>query len=115
MAELDSDDFTTREKATQELEGLAELAGPALRQALSAKPPLETARRIAALMDKAARRPWSGESLAFWRAIEVLEKIGTPEARHILQTVAKGAPSSRLTQAAQQSLDRLTQRSNGGP
>ena len=40
------------------------------------------------------------------RAIEVLERIGTKEAKQVLQTAAKGAPGARLTEEAKASLDR---------
>ena len=41
------------------------------------------------------------------RALEVLERIGTPEARQILLSLAKGAPEAALTQEAKASLERL--------
>ena len=41
------------------------------------------------------------------RAAEVLEHIGTPEARQVLEALAKGAPGHRLTEAAAAALRRL--------
>jgi hypothetical protein len=43
------------------------------------------------------------------RAIEVLEHIGTPEARQVLDTLARGAAVARVTQEAKASLKRLAQ------
>jgi hypothetical protein len=40
----------------------------------------------------------------------VLEDIGTPAARNLLQTLASGAPAARLTREAQASLERLKRR-----
>jgi hypothetical protein len=44
------------------------------------------------------------------RALEVLEQIGTAEARDILQTLAKSAPNIRVQQAAGGALDRVSVR-----
>jgi hypothetical protein len=44
------------------------------------------------------------------RQLEVLENIGTPEARGVLQTLAGGAPEAELTQAAKAALGRLARR-----
>jgi hypothetical protein len=41
------------------------------------------------------------------RAVQVLERIGSPEARQILEALAKGAPGARETREAQASLSRL--------
>jgi hypothetical protein len=49
------------------------------------------------------------------RAIEVLERLGTPEARQALETLAKGVPEARLTQEAKASLERLAKRSIARP
>ncbi len=43
------------------------------------------------------------------RNIEVLERIGTPEARQLLQTLANGAPGALQTEEAKDSLQRLSQ------
>jgi hypothetical protein len=41
------------------------------------------------------------------RAVEVLERIGTPEAREVLQTLANGVPDVTFTREAQAALKRL--------
>jgi hypothetical protein len=41
------------------------------------------------------------------RAIEILERIGTPEARKGLEDLAKGIPEARQTQEAKAALIRL--------
>jgi len=40
------------------------------------------------------------------RAVEVLESLGTPKAREVLQTLAKGAAEARLTREAKAALER---------
>jgi hypothetical protein len=42
------------------------------------------------------------------RALEVLERIGTAEARRVLREVADGAPAAWQTREAKAALDRLT-------
>ena len=49
------------------------------------------------------------------RAIEMLEDIGTLEARRVLERLAKGAPEARLTQEAKASLERLALQPIGTP
>src|SRR5579883_2555091 len=97
IADLDSDQFAVREKATSELEKLGAAAVGTMQKALEAKPALETRRRLEQLIDKQEREEWpaSGERLRIWRALEVLERIGTPEAREVLTTLANGAPGAR--------------------
>jgi WD40 repeat protein len=102
IADLDSEEFTVREAATAALEKLNVWAEAALRQALKNRPPLEALRRIEALLEKAGR--WN---VVGGRALQVLEQIGTPEARKVLEAVAKGDPENRLTQEARASLERL--------
>ena len=41
------------------------------------------------------------------RAVTVLERIGTPEAREIVRQVARGEPEALPTQAAQAALERM--------
>jgi hypothetical protein len=44
------------------------------------------------------------------RAVQILEYIGTTQAREVLEALAKGAAEARLTQEAKGSLDRLTRK-----
>ncbi len=108
VADLDSDQFTVRDKAMHELEELGELAGAALRKALAAKPSLETRRRIEELLAKLRGPLPAGERLRSLRAVEVLEHAGTEPARRVLTRLASGAPEGRLTREAKGALQRLT-------
>ena len=105
--DLDSARFAVRAKASDELGKLGSLAGPALRKALAARPPLEARQRLEQLLNKLDGPITSPETLQMLRALEVLERIGTPEARQILLSLAKGAPEAALTQEAKASLERL--------
>lgn len=106
LADLDSDRFEVRDKATRQIESIGELAEPALRKALAGKPSLELRRRVEQLLDD-VQPSHSREQMRALRAVEVLEYIGTPEARRLLDTLADGAPEARLTREAKASLARL--------
>jgi WD40 repeat protein len=108
IIDLDSNEFSVRQKATAELGELGELAAPALRPALADSPSLECRRRLEELVDKLDG--WSGERLRVLRAITVLENIGNAEAQQLLRALADGTAEARLTQEAKASLGRLTKR-----
>jgi hypothetical protein len=76
-------------------------------QALKGKPSLEAWRRLEKRARRAADPMLSGERLRAVRAIELLEHIGTPEARAVLAAVARAAPGARRTEEARESANRL--------
>jgi RNA polymerase sigma factor (sigma-70 family) len=110
IADLDSDNYGVRSRAARELERLGEGAVPALRQALGGKPSAELRRRAEQLLDELASPNPYGERLRALRAIEVLEAIGSSEARSALARLAKGLPEARQTREARAALDRLAAR-----
>jgi RNA polymerase sigma factor (sigma-70 family) len=112
IADLDAEQFAVRVKATAELEKLAELAHPALRKALTEKPSLEMRRRIEQVLEATERVDGTAEQRRVLHAVEVLVQAGTPEARQVLETLARGAPEARLTQWAKAGLARLDRRPN---
>ncbi len=81
---LDSDQFTEREKAQQELERLDWQAVPMLRKAVRTGSTLELKRRLEQLIGR-AEGPLSGANLRLHRAVEVVEWIGTAEAKALLE------------------------------
>jgi hypothetical protein len=97
VADLDNDSFETREQATRELTRLRYRVEPMLRRALENKPSLEMRRRLEAILAE-PKQPSSAD-LQMLRAIAVLERVGTPEARRIL-----GKLDDREAQAALQRL-----------
>jgi RNA polymerase sigma factor (sigma-70 family) len=107
IADLDSPQFATRERATRALERLGESAGPALRRALAGRPSAEVRRRTTGLLARAQGAPFRPEGLAALRALAVLEGAGTPDARDLLQALARGLPEARLTREARAALERL--------
>jgi WD40 repeat protein len=107
LADLGSDKFAVRQKATKGLEELGDRAAAALRERLDQHPPLEIRQRIEALLHKLEGPVSSPELLRGLRAVEVLEGIDNAEARQLLQALAKGAAGHRLTEEARAALQRL--------
>jgi RNA polymerase sigma factor (sigma-70 family) len=107
IAELDSESFDVREKAAAELERGGTAAVPLLERALRDGPSLEAKRRVEQLLEKLGPLPASGEPLRAWRALAVLERAGTPQAKRLLQELAAGEPDVWLTREARDALRRL--------
>jgi hypothetical protein len=110
LADLDSGNFKTREKAMQELEGLGDMALPALDKKLAEKTLSVEARRRMETLAQRPRTVLTGEELRSLRAVEVLEGIGTPEARAVLTNLARGGEGAVLTEQARRALARLGRR-----
>ncbi|HWG43211.1 MAG TPA: hypothetical protein VN688_10530, partial [Gemmataceae bacterium] len=106
LTDLDSDRFEVREKAMKQIEAIGELAKPALRKTLAGNPSLEVRRRVEQLL--VSMEPAnSPEQLRALRAVEVLEYLGTRQARQVLETLASGVVEARRTREAKASLARL--------
>jgi WD40 repeat protein len=110
IAGLNSNRYRVRSDADRRLRDFGELAAPALEQALAAKPSLEVCRRIEKLLRRFDEDSFTPEQLRRRRAVIVLEQVGTPDARLVLESLKQGAPGARLTQDAQPALQRLGRR-----
>jgi hypothetical protein len=110
LTDLDSEAFTTREKAEQELESFGEAVVPDLNKALGNTDSQEVSRRVKKLLEAIAQKPITQDRVRELRAVEVLEQIGTAEARLVLEILAEGIPTSQLTREARASLKRIEQR-----
>jgi RNA polymerase sigma factor (sigma-70 family) len=113
IKDLDSDDFAIREKAAGDLAKHGEQAASFFRKALSDDPSAEVRRRLESILkmlDDEAAKPPVGERLKQLRILELLNRIGKPEAVELLRTVAKGAPDAWLTVQAKNALDRVERR-----
>jgi RNA polymerase sigma factor (sigma-70 family) len=110
MADLDSDEFAIRQKASATLEKLGESALAAMRDELARNPSPEVARRLKALVNQIDNTELSGALLRAVRAVAVLEQMGTPEAKQLLCKLAGGAREARLTSEAKAALERLGRR-----
>jgi hypothetical protein len=108
IADLERVQFAVRDRAVRELAALGDLAAPALRRELENRPSLETRQRLERLLRSLDEL--TPDQRRGIRAVEMLENIGTPAARKLLQTLASGAPTARLTREAQAALDRLNRK-----
>lgn len=109
LADLDGDSFAARQAAARELTRRHYRIEPMLRRALEGKPSLELRRRVQTIL-ATAKKPQAGD-LRRLRAIAVLERIGSPEARRILKILSESAaaPETREAKAALWRLERLAQ------
>jgi WD40 repeat protein len=106
IAQMDDNQYKVRDKASSELFKLGEQIVPDLDNALNGKPSPEARKRLEELRTKLTGWMLHGERLRAYRAVEILERIATPEARKLLQALADGAPGALLTTSAQAALKR---------
>jgi hypothetical protein len=107
IVDLDNDDFSLRENATEELRKLSGRAEKLLRQRLKSGSTPESAKRIEELLKDIVQPEPTRE--AFWleRGLETLERIGLAEARETLQELAREATHRPAQEQIKASLQRL--------
>jgi WD40 repeat protein len=105
LAGLDAPAFPDRERASADLAAAGERVTQALRRALPGAT-AEARERITKILDADAGR--TPDQLRAIRSCEVLEAIGTADARALLATWTRGAPDTTLTREAAASLRRLS-------
>jgi WD40 repeat protein len=110
IADLESDKHDSREAATHELENLVKVARPELLDALRAVSSLEARRRLERVLEVPVLPVHSAEELRRAHAVEVLERIGSPDAKKLLNHMAQGAPGAKSTQDAHAALHRFPDR-----
>ena len=106
IAQLGDDEFEVREKAVKELTALGVTAEPALRKAAAGSPDVDVRLRAGVIL-RALDGPADGFRLSALRKLEVLEMIGTPAARAIVERIAKGPAEAEQTQEAKRTLGRM--------
>lgn len=109
ISDLDSDQSKVRQKAMAELEYYGDVVKPALVRALEGKLSLQARRNAEDLLEVLCGPIKNSNRLRALRGVEILEAIGTPEARQVLEALAKGIPEADLTREAKATLERLTQ------
>jgi hypothetical protein len=110
LDDLGSEEFEVRQRATSELEKLGPLVESLLRKRLAAAPALEVRRRLEMLLEALDSFASQPEQMRADRAVEVLEHVGSAEARALLRELAGGATEAPLTRQAKASLKRLENR-----
>jgi hypothetical protein len=105
IEQLNADTFFERERAEKGLRQLGPTATAQLHEALKKPVSLEMKRRVEQLIEEAGRL--DPRFPAQSRIIEVLERIGSPAARTVLQALSEGAPEHRQTIEAHAALRRI--------
>src|SRR5262249_16334005 len=90
------------------------LAEPALRKALEGGPLLEVRQRLQRLLEDLGGPVTSPQVLRASRAVQVLEQLGSAEARAVLLPLTRGAPEDWVTVEARAALERLAKRTARG-
>jgi len=110
VVDLDDEEYAVRQRATERLEALGSVAEGALRRRLEEKPSPEVRRRaedLLRLLQQEEKRPDTPELRRGLRLVEVLEQVGTVEAKEALHVLDEQARWIRLRQEAKASLIRL--------
>jgi RNA polymerase sigma factor (sigma-70 family) len=109
IRDLDSPTFAAREKAARQLREAGPKVQPALREALrtATAEAKERIERLLTALDPNPQLPLTGETLRGARAIEVLERVGTPTAKGILRAWADQTADLYLAADAALALERL--------
>jgi WD40 repeat protein len=108
IAQLDHKEFKMRFRAASELLRMGEQIIPALDKALKANLPPDRKNHLEDLRSKATPElVMQGERLREFRAVEVLEFMGTPQARQVLESLAGGSRGALLTISANATLKRM--------
>jgi WD40 repeat protein len=108
VADLDADDFDVRRRASQELERAGCLAEAVVRSALAKPGSLELTQRLERLLPRLEKE--RGPRLRFLRAVEVLERVGSPAALRVLDRLVAGDPEALETQDVRRARDRVVHR-----
>ena len=107
VRQLAADDFDTRQAASRDLAALGPVVAPELRRALRAAADPEVTDRLEKLLQTVEPAEDSAEVVSA-RWLEVLERIGTPEAISLVRAVASGDPDHPRTEDASDTLARMT-------
>jgi RNA polymerase sigma factor (sigma-70 family) len=111
LRELTTGEFAARQKAEAELVKLGTSILPLLRKAAQEEGlPLEARRRLENLIERLVK-VGEGDRVRHTRVLELLEHLGTSEAKVLLEAYASGVPGVDLTEEAKASLQRLARRS----
>ena len=107
LFDLDDDSFEVRDKASRALKEAGPAVRAALVKALKGNPSAEKTRRLEELHGALSLKAFAPEMIRLTWALEVLERVGSPEARRVLESLARGNSSALLTAEATAALRRL--------
>ncbi len=105
LKKLDDDEFAVRSRAQEELIKLGDLARKTIEEFANKTDSLEAKTRALAVVESLNLPFVTGQNrLRNIRAIQVLGRIGTPEASTLLEKLSEGTGSARETQEAKRQL-----------
>ena len=107
IADLDSQQYTVRERAQSDLQDHFGECEESLRNALVGSITAEAKNRVNRIIEANFAAIPKPDQLRDLRAIEILEQIGTPEARDLLRHLAAVESPTRFSRDAAESLKRL--------
>ncbi|HEV3438545.1 MAG TPA: PQQ-binding-like beta-propeller repeat protein, partial [Gemmata sp.] len=107
IQKLGSPEFQDREGASKELAVFAPAVVDQLREAAGKSESPEVRTRLQTILARVDVTKLTGERLRAARAVEVLERIGSAEARKVLSGLVAGAPGAELTRNAAASIARM--------
>jgi WD40 repeat protein len=107
IGRLDAEQFQEREEATEALVRAGKAAEEAVKKALDNKPSAEAKQRLEFILSKMSGSLGPNmEEVRLVRGVEVLERVGTAEARKVLEQFGKGG-EDRLSAEARAATERL--------
>ena len=101
LAALEGPTFAERQKAAAALDKLGDAAEAAVRKHIEGQISPEAKQRLQQFLEKRDK-----EVIRKLRAVDVVEQIGTPEARDLLRSITKQAMNPRVAEAATSALTR---------
>src|SRR5262249_37035720 len=115
IAELDADRFAAREQATTQLMEIGTAAVSAMEEALKVSRSAEQKRRLKAILTTIREAPVPPDRLFAARVQVVLEQIGTPKARNLMEEWAKAEPKPQQASVGRAVAERLAKQQLPGP
>jgi hypothetical protein len=107
VRDLEADAFEVRRQAFAKLQAEGPVAEAVLVLSLRTEPSPEARSRIRQLLEPLWQRRHTPDELQALRGVEVLEWIGSPEARRVVEGLARGRLGDRLTREAEATLARM--------
>jgi hypothetical protein len=110
VGDLDDDEAVVRNRTYRRLEELGEWARAHLERARKEASSAEVKRQATRLLAPLERGRLGADRVRWVRAVEVLERIGTPAARLVLKELAASKPPTLLAREADEALRRMERR-----
>jgi WD40 repeat protein len=110
LGELGSTEYKTRTEAENKLMVVLDTARRMILAAAENPSNAEAGERLGRLVERIEMLNTKPDYLRVLRTVEIVEQIGTPAARKLLERWATGAPDAILTKQAQESIRRLSKK-----